>query len=130
MIDSGTPRPYEHWAESSIDRPEDAAYTFGFHLMKQCRSEALRACEFPKVPTTVEEFRTHIASAVDTALHNMMAMLEGYWRLQAGANHSVEYALSVCVKDDSGSIVERIDISQCLLDLPIGYWKWKDGEFH
>lgn len=33
------------------------------------------------------------------------------------------------ISDKSHKPVERIDISPSRLDLPIGYWKWKDGEF-
>ena len=67
---------------------------------------------------------------MDIALHNVMDLLEGFWCTEAGPGQRVEYALSVCVKVASGEeTVERIDISPCMLDLPIGYWKWKDGEF-
>jgi hypothetical protein len=129
MSDAATPRPYEQWRTDPINRAEDAAYTFGYHLMQHCRIEALKAADSASVSTTVEELNTQVAAAVDKTLHNLMDLLEGFWRTQAGPNHTVEYALSVCVKDASGMAVERIDISPCLLDLPIGYWKWKDGEF-
>ena len=59
----------------------------------------------------------------------MMDLLEGFWPTQSGPNHRVTYALSVCISDKNRNPVERIDISPCLLDLPIGYWKFKDGEF-
>jgi hypothetical protein len=129
MNTSDTPRPYEEWGTASLDRAEDAAYTFGHHLMQHCRGEALKAVELAAVPTNAEEFRAQVNAAVDTALHNVMDLLEGFWPTQAGPNHRVAYALSVCISDMSGTAVERIDISPSLLDLPIGYWKWKDGEF-
>jgi hypothetical protein len=129
MNASSTPKPYEQWRTTPFDRAEDAAYTFGYHLMQHCRTEALKAGESAAVPASTEEFQTHVAAAVDLALHNMMDLLEGFWRTQAGSNYRVEYALSVCVKDADGKAVERIDISPCLLDLPIGYWKWKDGGY-
>jgi hypothetical protein len=81
------------------------------------------------VSTVGGEFRAQVEAAVDTALHNVMDLVEGFWRAEAGPNHTAEFALSVCVKDTDRKLVERIDISPCLLDLPIGYWKWKDGEF-
>ena len=129
MADSSTPRPYEQWRTAPIERAEDAAYTFGYHLTQHCRSEALKASGSAGLPTTAEEFQARVAAAVDKALHNAMDLLEGFWRTQAGADHTVEYALSVCVRDANRTPVERIDISPCLLDLPIGYWKWKEGEF-
>ncbi|HEX2999449.1 MAG TPA: hypothetical protein VHR86_04345, partial [Armatimonadota bacterium] len=58
-----------------------------------------------------------------------MDLLEGFWPTQAGPNHRVAYALSACVSDMSRKPIERIDISPSLVDLPIGYWKFKDGEF-
>jgi hypothetical protein len=100
-----------------------------YHLMLHCRSKALKKIESTTIPANEEDFRTQVALAVDTALHNVMDLLEGFWRTEAGQNHTVQYALSVCVKDASRSEVERINISPCLIDLPIGYWKWKDGDF-
>jgi hypothetical protein len=129
MSDSSTPRPYEEWRTGSADRGEDAAYTFAYYLMRHCRAEAMKRIQSGPAPTTTEDFQAQGAAAVDVALHNVMALLEGFWRAEAGPNHTAEFALSVCVKDARRTIVERIDISPCLLDLPIGYWKWKDGGF-
>jgi hypothetical protein len=129
MSDSHAPRPYEQWRTAPFDRAEDAAYTFGNHLMQHCRTEALKSIESAPAPASATEFRTQVAVAVDTALHNVMDLLEGFWPTQAGPNHQVAYALSVCVNDMNGTPVERIDISPSLLDLPIGYWKFKNGEF-
>jgi len=129
MTDVATPTPYGHWRSAPIDRAEDAAYTFGYHLIQHCRTEALKDISSAPVPRTADDFQSQVAAAVDRALHNVTALLEGVWRAEAGPDHTAEYALSVCVKDASGTAVERIDISPCLLDLPIGYWKWRDGEF-
>lgn len=129
MSDSNTPQPYEQWRTLPADRGEDAAYTFGYYLMQHCRTEALKSVQSTAVPAAAEEFQAQVAAAVDVALHNVMDLLEGFWRTQAGPNHSAEFALPVCVRDASRTAVERVDISPCLLDLPIGYWKWKDGEF-
>jgi hypothetical protein len=111
------------------DRVEDAAYVFGRDLMRYCRAEALRSADPTKLPKSAETFREQIAAAVDVALHNVVDLLEGFFPMEAGANHKVSYALSVCVADAKGTERERIDISPSLIDLPIGYWKWKDGEF-
>jgi hypothetical protein len=110
-------------------RAEDAAYTFGYYLIQHCRAEALKTVQSGALANSSEELQTQVAAAVDVALHNVMDLLEGFWRTQAGPNHTAEFALAVCVKDPSRAVIERIDISPCLLDLPIGYWKWKDGEF-
>ena len=129
MSESAQPRPYGEWRTDPIDRAEDAAYTFGFDLIKHCRAEALKKIGETQVPANPEELRTIIEKSVDTALHNVLDLLEGFWRTDSGPNHRVDYALSVCVKDAKRSPVERIDISPSLLDLPIGYWKWRDGGF-
>ncbi|HWY77499.1 MAG TPA: hypothetical protein VN281_17910 [Verrucomicrobiae bacterium] len=129
MSEANTPRPYEQWRRHPADRGEDAAYTFGYYLMRHCRSEALKSVKSAALPTTPEEFQTQVEASVDTALHNFMDLLEGFWRTEAGPNHTAEFALGVRVKDASRKEVDRIDISPCLLDLPIGYWKWKDGGF-
>ena len=129
MTDLSTPRPYDQWGVKPIDRAEDAAYVFGRDLMRYCRAEALKSADSAKLPKSAEEFREQIAAAVDVALHNVVDLLEGFFPMDAGPNHKVSYALSVCVADAEGAQRERIDISPCLLDLPIGYWKWKGGEF-
>ena len=128
MSNANTPRPYEQWRAGSADRGEDAAYTFGYYLMQHCRAEALKKVQSAPTPATPEEFRAQVEAAVDTALHNVMDLVEGYWATQAGPDHRVNYTLSVCVSDMSRQPVETVDISSGI-DLPIGYWKWKDGEF-
>jgi hypothetical protein len=129
MGKSDKPRPYEEWRKQAVDRAEDAAYTFGFHLMQYCRAEALKSAESEKLPANSNELSALLTKAVDSALNNLTDLLEGFFKLYTGTNHEVEYVLTVCVKDKQGHEVERVDISPCMLDLPIGYWKWADGEF-
>jgi hypothetical protein len=128
MNTKDTPKPFKEWRTDKFDRAEDAAYAFGYHLMHHCREEALKTAEASGCPTSPEEYRQQVAAAVDTALHNVMSLVEGYWTTQAGPEHRVSYTLSVCVCDMSGQPVETVDISSGT-DLPIGYWKWKDGEY-
>lgn len=129
MSNKNTPRPYEQWRTDAADREEDAAYTFGYYLMRHCRAEALKKVQSAPVLVTRKRLQKQVEEAVDTALHDVMDLLEGFWPIEAGPNHKAEFALSVCVSDKSQKQVERIDISPCLIDLPIGYWNWKDGEF-
>lgn len=121
---ASTPRPYSEWA-SAGEPAEDAAYTFGFHLMRHCRDEALAT--LPKQASP--ELRAAAETAVDTALHNVCDLLEGFWNTRAGPSHGVSYVLVVNVTNAEGSIIESIPISPNMLDLPIGYWKWQGGEF-
>ena len=88
--------PYEQWRTLPADRAEDAAYTFGYYLMQHCRAEALKQVQSTPLPAAAEEFQAQVATAVDVALHNVMDLLEGFWRTQAGPNHMAEFALSVC----------------------------------
>jgi hypothetical protein len=118
--DKAHPRPFPDWRAEPGDREEDAAYTFGYHLIVHCRDEATAT-----VPTDASpEVKAAVQKAVDTALHNVSDMLEGFWKLEAGAQHTVELALVVRVHDLGGNLVEALEISPCKLDLPIGYWKW------
>jgi hypothetical protein len=128
MSDSATPSPYEEW-RAGTDRAEDAAYVFGYYLMQHCRAAALKVGKPGELPASSEELQAHVAEAVDIALFNVMDLLEGFFHTKAGPNHTAEFALSVCVRDANDAEIERIDISPCLLDLQVGYWKWKDGEF-
>ena len=115
-----SPADYPKWRSERIDREEDAAYTFGFHLIIHCRDEALAT-----IPAGAsDETKAAVEKAVDTALHNVNDLLEGFWPLSSGPCHSVEYALQVRVRDASGAEVESVEISPCRVDLPIGYWKW------
>jgi hypothetical protein len=114
------PRPYAEWRTDPVAREEDAAYTFGYHLIIHCRDEAMATLPADASPET----RAAVEKAVDVALHNVNDMLEGFWNLEAGPDHSVELALVVRVVDSEGNMVESQEISPCKLDLPIGYWRW------
>lgn len=114
------PRPFPEWRVKRGDREEDAAYTFGYHLIVHCRDEAMATLPADASP----EMKAAVENAVDTALHNVNDMLEGFWKLEAGPQNTVELALAVRVHDSDGNAVEALEISPCKLDLPIGYWKW------
>ena len=76
------------------------------------------------------ETQAAVEKAVDTALHNVCDLLEGFWRLEAGPDRSISLALGIQVRDAQNQVIETQEISPCKLDLPIGYWKWaKDREF-
>jgi hypothetical protein len=108
------------------DRCEDAAYLFGYYLMLHCRHEALATIS----PTASPDTRAAVEKAVDIALHNVCDMLEGFWPLKAGPNHSISMALAVRVCDVQNHVVESQEISPAKLDLSIGYWKWaREREF-
>lgn len=123
------PRPYTSWRTDPHARPEDAAYVFGYHLMRYCRAEAMK-CIDEAEPLDAAGYRERAEKAVDTALHNVMDLFEGFFGPhQLGPDLRVEYVLSVQITNDNGKPIERIDLSPSKLDLPVGYWKWKDGEF-
>ena len=121
------PEEYKNWRTNQFDRAEDAAYSFGFHLITKCRDEALGTIP----PDASIETKEQITQAVDVALHNVMDLLEGFWKLEIGEGTSMELALNINVQNDSTQEnIETIEISPCKLDLPIGYWKWaNDREF-
>ncbi len=120
------PRPYPEWRTTAVGREEDASYCLGYHLIQHCRDEALAA--FPK--RLSPEARKAAEEAVDLALHNVMDMAEGYWKLEAGPGYVLEFVIAARVCKEGGEVVETIEISPGKLDLPIGYWKWaRDREF-
>ena len=93
--------------------------------MKHCRDEAFLALPANLNP----EDRASAEEAVHVALHNVMDMLEGFWRLESGPDHTVKYQLCVVVSDRSDKVVESIDITKGI-DLPIGFWAWaEEGDF-
>jgi hypothetical protein len=124
MSDNSKPLIYPDWRRDKYDRAEDAAYTFGYHLIEHCRKEAID--DLPADLT--EEQHTKCISSIDTALHNVLDLFEGFYRLDSGPDHRVEYALQVVITDNEHKEVERQEITG--LDMPIGYWKWAlDNEF-
>lgn len=123
------PEPYESWRTERHGRAEDAACLFGWHLIRYCREEALKSAKTAPLPLTQEKLNEEVAKAVDKALHNVMALFEGFFPMPAGPHHRAEYVLTVCIRDGAGEVAERIDIAPAMLDLPIGFWKWKDWEF-
>jgi len=126
MENLNTPRPFNEWRLDKFDRAEDAAYTFGNHIIKYCRDEVIN--NMPKETSDVE--KENVKAAIHNSLHNVMDLLEGYWPLKAGEDYSVEYILQVVIKDKDRNELEKIEISPSKLDLPIGFWKWADdGEF-
>ncbi len=126
MEDITQPREYSKWRTESFDRSVDAAYSFGNHLIKFCRDEVIQ--NLPK--TLSESQKEEIKETINLSLHNVMDLLEGFYPLRSGQEHSLEYILQVVVKDKNEKEIERIDISPKKLDLPIGFWKWaKFGEF-
>ena len=125
MDTNSTPREFSFWRTDRFERQEDAAYTFGYHLMKHCRDHAVNSLPAEMRPDDKQK----AVEAVHIALHNLMDLLEGFWKLESGSEHSVEYVLQVLVRDKERKEIERVDITSGL-DLPIGFWKWAlDGEF-
>ena len=126
MEDIKKPRPFEEWRIDKGDREEDAAYTFGSHLIKYCRDEVMQS-----LPENISELeKENIKTAMHESLHNVMDLLEGFWQLNSGEEHTVEYALQVVVRDKNKNLVKKVEISPCKIDLPIGFWKWAwDGEY-
>ena len=62
MTDQSLPAPYNDWRTDPIDRAEDAAYTFGYHLIIHCRDEAMATLP----PEASAEARAAVEKAVDT----------------------------------------------------------------
>ena len=75
-------------------------------------------------PDASPAVKAAVEKAVDTALHNVCDMLEGFWPLEAGTNNRISLAPGVQVRDKENGVIETVEISPCKLDLPIGYWKW------
>ena len=121
-----SPRPFDQWRADPIERDEDAAYAFGHALIEHCRKEAVKVIS----SNATEATRASALEAVDTALHNVCDLLEGFWRLDVDPEHHIELALQVRVLNNANQLVETREISPCKLDLPIAYWKWaRDREF-
>jgi hypothetical protein len=123
-----TPRLYEEWDEEETSRRIDAANLFGYDLMRYCRNEALKKAS-QKLPQDSDTLPI-VEEAIDTALHNVCDLLEGFFTIaNVGEKYEAAYVLAVAVHDEKWEIIEKVDISPNMIDLQIGYWKWRDGDF-
>lgn len=115
------PRYHEQWRDDDSIREEDAATLFGYYLVKHCREEAMS-----KITLTPGSPEHAIAvKAVETAIFNVIDLLEGFWPLKAGRGKQLTLALHLQVtKGDK--VVEDVQVSPAKMDLPIGYWGWVD----
>jgi hypothetical protein len=122
MSNTIKPRLHNAWRTGAADREEDAANLFGYYLIKHCREKALAklASSSSMVPHSLA------VEALDTALHNVMDLLEGFWPLDAGDGKQLELALHIQVTKD-GKVAEDVQVSPSQIDLPIGYWAWVDN---
>ena len=125
MENKSEPREYKDWRPGLWDRKGDAAYTFGYHFIKYCCDQAV-----DNLPNDMKiEDKEKAIDSIHIALHNVMDLVEGFWKLESGKDNYVEYHLQVVVKDKDHSEIEKISIAPGL-DLPIGFWKWvKDREY-
>ena len=125
MEDKLEPRDYPAWRSEVTAREEDAANTFGYHLIKYCRDQAVKSLPHEMKSADKEK----AVEAIHIALHNVMDLVEGFWKLESGKDNYVEYHLQVVVKDKEQKEIERLCIAPGL-DLPIGFWQWaKHGEY-
>lgn len=71
MESAAPPRDYPEWRTGPFDRPEDAAYLFGYYLVMHCRDEAMAT--LPVEAST--DVKSAVEKAVDTAPHNVCGNL-------------------------------------------------------
>jgi len=121
MSNTIAPRFHRDWRSDRVDREEDAATLFGYYLVKHCREEAMARITLP--PGSPEH--AVAVKAVETAIFNVMDLLEGFFLLDAGDGKRLQLALHVQVLKDAEAVVEDVKISPGI-DLPIGYWGWVD----
>jgi len=124
MIENSTPRQYPDWQPDN--KAEDAAYNFGYHLIKYCRTEGIKSLPTDLSPSQREK----AIHAIDVSLHNVLDLLEGFFLPDSGKDHAIGYALQTIVLNaaDRTKEIERIELTG--QDMPIGYWKWAlDNEF-
>ena len=119
MSETIAPRYHDVWRADRVDREEDAATLFGYYLVKHCREEAMAKITLP--PGSPEH--AVAVKAVETAIFNVMDLLEGFFMLDAGNGKHLQLALHVQVMKGEEEVVEDVRIAPGI-DLPIGYWGW------
>jgi hypothetical protein len=67
------PWQFSEWCTDKFDREEDAAYTFGNHLIKYCRDEVMNS--IPQGTSEIEKGK--IKDSIHNSLHNVWI----YWKV-------------------------------------------------
>jgi hypothetical protein len=103
-----SPIAYEQWRRDKYQRAEDAAYCFGYYLIKHCRDEVLTNALKSAKPET----RQIVEEAVDEALHNVMDLIEEFYSTEAGPNHNITFRLKAEISEKrGGEVVEEFEIA-------------------
>ena len=118
--------PYASWPEEPESRWVYAGHTFGIHLMKATRDQALK-----RIPADAdEETRRVAAAAVHTAIFGMMELLDGFFRNEIDSEHRVDYVLQAHIRSrDGGPVQETVEIAPGGDGLAIGFHGWWKNEF-
>jgi len=91
------PRTYPNWRTDPERRWRDAFHTFGHVMLTHARDGALS-----QIPESASDDCRAVASkAVTDALYNVMMIFEGVVGADAGADHSLEFALVARVRGKS-----------------------------
>jgi hypothetical protein len=118
-------RPYETWPEDRNSRWVYAGHTFGIHLIKAARDQALG-----QIPAGTDEATKRVASkAIRTALGGVAELLDGFFRNEIDSEHRVEYVLQARIVHTDGRELETVELARGGDGLAMGLSGWWLNEF-
>ena len=118
-------KSYSEWRSDEHQHWIDAGHTFGVHLMKQARDQALGT-----IPENASaETRAVATEAVRVALGGVMQMLDGFYINEIGEQHRVEYALLARITNRERTLVEEIELAPDGDGLCMGFAGWWEDKF-
>jgi putative AlgH/UPF0301 family transcriptional regulator len=118
-------KPYQAWRSDPHHHWIDAGHTFGVHLMKRARDQALATIP----PTVSEETRAAAVEAVHVAIGGMLQLLDGIFRNQIDERHRIEYALTARIIEDNTKVVETVELAPDGDGLCMGFAGWWEEQF-
>ena len=117
--------PYKKWATDPNFRWVDVGHTFGTHLMKYVRDEALNT--IPENAT--DETRQCASEAIRHSIYAMMALFDGIHKLEIGSNNTIEYVLQAVIRDEKYNKKEMIELAPNGDGLCMGFAGWWENDF-
>jgi len=118
-------KPYQTWSSDPHSHWIDAGHTFGVHLMKYARDQALST-----IPADASQETKAVATeAVRTAIFGVLEMLDGFYRHEIDDRHRAKYALMAHIIEDNTRVLETVELAPDGDGLCMGFAGWWKNEF-
>ncbi len=116
---------YSKWPTDEEDKWVYAGHTFGMHLMKNVRDEAMS-----KIPEDASPEEIKIAKeSIFNTLYAMMQMFDGFFTNGIDKNHEANYMLISRIIENEEKVVEHFEIAPDGDGLCMAIHGWWEDDF-